>query len=335
MAGPGTGLDRRPRTRQSRDRPSDDRPRTAGQGRWARVTIASFVLATSVTTASVARDGRSGPARSRRRSRQAIGGAASTTRSAPSIASAAPVGAASTTPAASAARGPAPPGVHAEITHGAPGASRRARATDPPMSPRPSKAMRIRGLSPGRRVPISRSGSRVAREGREAVRVRSAGRPPLAVAPATAVLSPVGPATLAEPHGRTGSVGRVDATVDLPPIDLPPLRVEVSAAAWAAALLREQGVERRYGVDLAATGAAGELRHQRIVAVAATDDSVRRARPGEREPDARDGRAFLSPPPEARPAQWQPFRPGTRSPPGGPADTARTTTGRSGRGRTG
>ena len=110
-------------------------------------TITLLVDAVSVTTASLPRNAATGPASSSRSARHSVGGAASTTRSAPSTAPSSVPAASSIALAASAARGPAPRGVQAVVDQSPSGAVLSARAIDPPISPSPRKATRIGRLS--------------------------------------------------------------------------------------------------------------------------------------------------------------------------------------------
>ena len=70
-------------------------------------------------------------------------------------------------------------------------------------------------------------------------------------------------ASLAVLGRRPGIVARVLAPVHQAPVVVAPLVVEERAAARTAALLGEEGLELRDGVDLAAAGATGESRHVR------------------------------------------------------------------------
>src|SRR5918993_141377 len=134
-------------------RPAIGCPPTNGIPAWsaARVT-ARLVEATSVTVAPASSASPSSRPSRPASATQARGGPASTTSDAPRSASSGRSAATSTTPAATASRGPWPAGVHAASCAPAmDGAARTARATDPPIMPRPRNATRIAGLS-GRRA---------------------------------------------------------------------------------------------------------------------------------------------------------------------------------------
>ena len=152
----------------SRGRPSGGRRRSAGRAPRRAATIAAFVLATSVITVSGARAGRS-PAPSRPTSSMVAvrwgreDDEIARRRSPPAGRSAA----VSMTPSAAARPGPSPVGLQAvTVQADRSGASARARAIDPPMSPKPRIATRMgrvsqhdRARSAAHPVLVSSSGS--------------------------------------------------------------------------------------------------------------------------------------------------------------------------------
>src|SRR6478752_4905398 len=102
-------------------------PRASAQAR-----SAALVLATSVMTASGARDPDHGPAKPSSSSRHAVAGPPRTTRSASSMAAGTSGAARSITPSVTAEAGPAPDGLQLASGHEAVSDdARRARATDP------------------------------------------------------------------------------------------------------------------------------------------------------------------------------------------------------------
>ena len=244
-AGRRTGRRRTPRSRACRGRPSDGRRRTGARAASARATSAAFVLATSVMTAS----GAEGRATTARRGRRAARGTPSRGRRG--------------------RRGPRPRSRLGDVGCGAVehavGDGRRGTgARRAPRDERPARPTRAtRG---GRARPTPRSarsrGRRSARgrpqrgqsfqpalprRGRSSGRRRGAMRAAVAHPP------------LRTPSGGPGSSGGFWRRIDLAPLVVAPLVVEVGAAARAAPLLGEERLERRDGVDLPAAGPAGEL----------------------------------------------------------------------------
>jgi hypothetical protein len=167
-------------------------------------------------------------------SRTARGGAARTMRPAPWIAASAVGGAWSINPRWCASVGPRPDGVHAASRLRAP-AARRALAIDPPISPRPTNAIR---------------------SGRSSAAARRAPAPSALVGSAVmtppALLSPFRGPPL-DAIGRPGSIRWVLAAMRTPPVaGFAAVRIEPRATAWAAPLFSEEGLERSGRVDLAA-----------------------------------------------------------------------------------
>ena len=279
-------------------------------------------------------------------SRQAVAGAARTTRSASARADSGVVAARSMTPSAAAWRGPSPLGDQAAIVQSpAAGSSRTARAIEPAIRPKPRNASRMSAsiaaaTVPGQAWPGSPSGSRPVARGSRADRwlrrtaatspsrdadeagarragarsrphrSRSRWAPPRRLAFRLRPFPAAGLASGASAAGvgrrRTRVVGRVRASMVRPALRLSTLLPEERAAARAATFLGEERFERRDGVDLATAGPAGESGHLAPI------------------------RSWAGPP--ARP---RPSRAGTRSPRASRPGTARTPTGRNDRARTG
>ena len=261
----------------------------------ARAAMRPFVDATSVTSRPGGRASRASSPRRSSRARQASGGAASTTRSASASAAASVEGAASTTPDASARAGPAPDGVQAAAVQ--PPASRRASATEPPISPSPRKVTCMGGAPvPGRRSALADA---------PAVAGAPLGHAALALRRRPGVVradSAGGPGTGGRRRDAPGSSARRSGGSGAPP----------RTATRAARSCR----------------CGGRMTSRRVGACAASYAAGRDAVPTASRPD-------VSRPPAAPPAPARPARSGTRSPRAPPAGSARTRTGRSGRGRTG
>ena len=280
----------------------------------ARATSIALVLATSVTTASAGRRDRHGPASSSINVRQAVAGAARTTRSASSQDVLRRVrgdvhDALGGRPARPVAR--RRPGGHRPV--GGRRVRADARAIEPAIRPKPmnptcmvaSIAAAGWGRSSDRSANRPSRRRRVASAGARRCPVRRVARPP----PSTTG-SPrprVGP-PFAVIRGRARIVRRVLGPMLLPPFRLATIVPEPRAAARAAPLLGEQRCQRRHRVDLAPARPARQSGH----------GGPARVRPA-----------------AARPARPRPSRAGTRSPRASRRGSARRRTGRNGRGRTG
>ena len=185
-----------------------------------------------------------------------------------------------------------------------PGTGPHPTVTRPPSSSRPRPGSPARPARSNRRSARSR-GMRCAYP-----RVSQSPPRPCAGAPQRGAAPPLASlafAPLSVVGRRARVIGRVGPAQLLPAVERPPLVAQVGAAARTATLLGEQRLDRSDGVELPAARPAGELGH----------------RAGPLRPAA------------ARPGRPRPARAGTRSPPGCRSGSARTTTGRSARGRTG